>query len=216
MRSYASAKQSEAGVPMEFDTSGMTVRPGDAVILSTPSGERYATVVPDVPSSCGSCTGCAVKKDPPKLLRVATDEDRRLYQDKLTREADAYRSCVMKIKERGLSMKLIRVDYETNGNHATFFFTAEQRIDFRSLVRELAREFQTRIEMRQIGPRDAAGQLGGYGSCGRPLCCSTWLRKFRPISIKMAKRQNLSLNPSKLTGQCGRLKCCLAYEYQDA
>lgn len=214
MRPYAAAKQTDSGVPMEFATGGSTVKSGDAVILSTRSGERYATVVPDVPSSCGSCTGCATKKDPPKLLRLATQEDRRLYEAKLTREAEAYRSCSMKLKERGLVMKLVRVEYETDGSHATFFFTADQRIDFRSLVRELAREFQTRIEMRRIGPRDAAGQLGGYGSCGRPLCCSTWLSKFRPISIKMAKKQNLSLNPSKLTGQCGRLKCCLAYEYE--
>jgi cell fate regulator YaaT (PSP1 superfamily) len=213
MRPYAAAKQTESGVPVEFETTGVAVKAGDAVILATESGERYATVVPDVPSSCGSCTGCAVKQSPPKLARLATDEDRRLYQRKLARQSDAYRSCSMKITERGLSMKLIRVEYETDGSHATFFFTAEQRIDFRNLVRELAREFQTRIEMRQIGPRDAAGQLGGYGSCGRPLCCSTWLKKFRPISIKMAKKQNLSLNPSKLTGQCGRLKCCLAYEY---
>ncbi len=213
MRPYAAAKQTESGVPLEFDTTGVAVKSGDAVILATESGERYATVVPDVPSSCGSCTGCAVKQNPPKLARLATDEDRRLYQRKLARQSDAYRSCSMKITERALAMKLIRVEYETDGSHATFFFTAEQRIDFRGLVRELAREFQTRVEMRQIGPRDAAGQLGGYGSCGRPLCCSTWLKKFRPISIKMAKKQNLSLNPSKLTGQCGRLKCCLAYEY---
>lgn len=198
---------------MEFVTGGSTVKVGDAVILSTRSGERYATVVPDVPSSCGSCTGCRTKEAPPKLLRLATEEDRRLYEAKLAREEEAHRSCSMKIEERGLAMKLVRVEFETDGRHATFFFTADQRIDFRSLVRELAQEFQTRIEMRQIGLRDAAGQLGGYGSCGRPLCCSTWLRRFRPISIKMAKSQNLSLNPSKLTGQCGRLKCCLAYEY---
>ena len=214
MRPYASAKRTDFGVPMDFATNGLTVKAGDAIILSTPSGERYATVVTDVPPSCGSCTGCATKKDPPKLRRLATQEDRRLYEAKLVREGKAHRSCSMKVEERGLAMKLVRVEYETDGSHATFFFTADQRIDFRSLVRELAREFQTRVEMRRIGPRDAAGQLGGYGSCGRPLCCSTWLSKFRPISIKMAKKQNLSLNPSKLTGQCGRLKCCLAYEYE--
>ena len=212
MKPYASAKQTDSGVPMEFATGGSDLKIGDAVILSTQAGERYATVVPDVPSSCGSCTGCATKKDPPKLLRLATAEDRRLHEMKLNREAEAFRSCSMKIEEHGIQMKLVGVAYETDGRHATFFFTAERRVDFRALVRELAREFQTRIEMRQIGPREAAGRLGGYGSCGRPLCCSTWLNKFRPISIKMAKKQNLSLNPSKLTGQCGRLKCCLAYE----
>jgi cell fate regulator YaaT (PSP1 superfamily) len=214
VKPFASAKLLEDGIPVEFETGGKKVRPGDAVILSGESGERYATVVSDTPSSCGSRTGCAAKQDPPRLSRYATEDDRRLYERKLKSEGDAYRSCLMKIKERGLAMKLIRVEYETDGNRATFFFTAEHRIDFRALVRELAREFQTRIEMRQVGPRDAAGMLGGYGSCGRPLCCSTWLDKFRPISIKMAKKQNLSLNPSKLTGQCGRLKCCLAYEYE--
>lgn len=214
MRNRATAKHLEDGVPVEFDTGGKTVQLGDAVILTSGSGERYATVVADVPSSRGSCSGCGDKQAPPQLARHATEEDRRLYEQKLKREGDAYRSCLLKIKERGLAMKLIRVEFETDGSQATFFFTAEHRIDFRALVRELAREFQARIQMRQIGPRDAAGMLGGYGTCGRPLCCSTWLMKFRPISIKMAKKQNLSLNPSKLTGQCGRLKCCLAYEYE--
>lgn len=212
MKLYASAKLLEDGVPVEFETGGKEVQIGDAVILKNETGERYATVVADVPSSCGGCSGCAVKDKPPQLQRVATEEDRLNYEHKIKREGDAYRSCLLKITERELPMKLIRVSFETDGNRATFYFTAEHRIDFRALVRELAREFQARIEMRQIGPRDAAGMLGGFGSCGRPLCCSSWLKKFRPISIKMAKQQNLSLNPSKLTGQCGRLKCCLAYE----
>ena len=214
MRPYASAKLAEDGVPLEFETAGVRVKPGDAVVLATTTGERFATVVPDVPSSCGSCTGCAIKPHPAKMLRFATEADRVSHQRKRQREGDSFRSCTMKIKERGLPMKLVRVEFENDGSRATFYFTAEQRIDFRSMVRELAREFQARIEMRQVGPRDAAGMLGGYGSCGRPLCCSTFLRKFRPISIKMAKKQNLTLNPSKLTGQCGRLKCCLAYEYE--
>jgi cell fate regulator YaaT (PSP1 superfamily) len=213
LKAFATAKLLDDGVPVEFDTGGRKVRQGDGVILDVESNERYATIAPDVPSSCGACTGCAAQKQPPRFIRFATGEDRRLYQRKLKREGDAHRSCSMKIQERSLAMKLIRVEFETDGSRATFFFTAEHRIDFRALVRELAREFQTRIEMRQIGPRDAAGMLGGYGSCGRPLCCSSWLLKFRPISIKMAKKQNLSLNPSKLTGLCGRLKCCLAYEY---
>lgn len=215
MRPYASAKLTDDGVPVEFDTAGTHVKPGDAVVLTTPSGRRFGTVVPDVPSSCGSCTGCAVKKAPPKLLRLATEVDRLDYQRKKEREQEAFRSCAMKIKERGLPMKLVRVELEPEEDRATFHFTAEERIDFRSLVRELEREFQLRVEMRQVGPRDAAGMLGGFGTCGRPLCCSTFLTKFRPISIKMAKKQNLSLNPSKLTGLCGRLKCCLAYEYAE-
>ncbi len=211
----ASAKLTEAGVPLAFDTRGQGVKQGDTVILSNGSGERYATVVSDIPPGCDSSTCGRRAKDTPQLalVRFATQEDRRQHDKTREREGDAYRSCLMKIKERGLPMKLIRVVFETDGSRATFYFTAEHRIDFRSLVRELAREFQIRIEMRQVGPRDAAGMLGGYGSCGRPLCCSSWLDKFRPISIKMAKKQNLSLNPSKLTGQCGRLKCCLAYEF---
>jgi cell fate regulator YaaT (PSP1 superfamily) len=214
LKNYASAKLLEDGVPVEFDTKGEMVQPGDAIIITNHSGEHYAKVVPDIPSSCGDCTGCAAKTPPPRFVRFANDEDHRLFERKTKREGDAFRSCLLKVKERGLAMKLIRVEFETDGSRATFYFTAEHRIDFRALVRELAREFQTRIEMRQIGPRDAAGMMGGYGSCGRPLCCSSWLSKFRPISIKMAKKQNLSLNPSKLTGQCGRLKCCLAYEYE--
>jgi cell fate regulator YaaT (PSP1 superfamily) len=214
VKNYASAKLVDDGVPIEFDTAGKKVRPGDTVILTNDSGERYATVVSDMPSSCGTCSGCDSKPPSSQFVRFANEEDHHLYDKKIKREGDAYRSCLLKVTERGLAMKLIRVEFETDGNRATFYFTAEHRIDFRALVRELAREFQTRIEMRQIGPRDAAGMIGGYGSCGRPLCCSSWLAKFRPISIKMAKKQNLSLNPSKLTGQCGRLKCCLAYELE--
>ena len=118
----------------------------------------------------------------------------------------------MKIRERGLAMKLARVEQLFDGSRLIFYYTAEGRVDFRELVRDLAAHFRTRIEMRQIGVRDEARMLGGYGSCGRPLCCTTWLQTFEPISIKMAKQQNLSLNPSKLSGMCGRLKCCLRYE----
>ena len=122
----------------------------------------------------------------------------------------------MKIRERGLPMKLVKVEQLFDGSKLIVFFTAEGRVDFRELVRELASDFGVRIEMRQIGPRDEAKLLGGYGTCGRPLCCTTWLETFEPISIKMAKRQNLSLNPSRLSGLCGRLKCCLRYELPNA
>ena len=122
------------------------------------------------------------------------------------------RICLMKIRERSLAMKLARVEQTLDGSRLIFYYTAEGRVDFRELVRDLAAHFRTRIEMRQIGVRDEAKMLGGYGSCGRPLCCTTWLQSFEPITIKMAKQQNLSLNPSKLSGMCGRLKCCLRYE----
>ncbi len=124
--------------------------------------------------------------------------------------------CGMKIKERGLAMKLVKVEHELDGPRLVFYFTAEARVDFRELVRELASQFHCRIDMRQIGPRDEAKLLGGYGTCGRPLCCTTWLQRFEPISIKMAKRQHLNLNPSRLSGLCGRLKCCLRYELPNA
>jgi cell fate regulator YaaT (PSP1 superfamily) len=122
----------------------------------------------------------------------------------------------MKIRERGLAMKLTRVEQLFDGSRLIFYYTAEGRVDFRELVRDLAGHFRSRIEMRQIGVRDEARMLGGYGSCGRPLCCTTWLQTFEPVSIKMAKQQSLSLNPSKLSGMCGRLKCCLRYELPNA
>jgi cell fate regulator YaaT (PSP1 superfamily) len=128
------------------------------------------------------------------------------------REQEAYRIGLIKIRERGLLMKLTRVEQAPDGSRLVFYFTAEGRIDFRELVRELAADFRTRIEMRQIGVRDEARMLGGYGSCGRPLCCAVWLQGFEPVSIKMAKQQDLSLNPWKLSGVCGRLKCCLRFE----
>jgi len=159
----------------------------------------------------------AARKCPPadselRVVRRATRDDvvTRLKQQQ--REREAQRICLMKIHERGLAMKLARVEQLFDGSRIIFYYTAEGRVDFRELVRDLAAHFRMRIEMRQIGVRDEARMLGGYGSCGRPLCCTTFLQTFEPISIKMAKQQNLSLNPSKLSGMCGRLKCCLRYE----
>ena len=150
--------------------------------------------------------------DTATVVRRATHEDivSRLKHEQ--REHEAQRICLLKIKERGLPMKLARVEQLFDGSRLIFYYTAEGRVDFRELVRDLAAHFRARIEMRQIGVRDEARMLGGYGSCGRPLCCTTWLQSFEPVSIKMAKQQNLSLNPSKLSGMCGRLKCCLRYE----
>ena len=151
-----------------------------------------------------------------RVVRLATREDivARLRQQQ--REREAMRVAMLKIRERGLGMKLTRVEHVFDGSRLIFYFTAEARVDFRELVRELAAEFRTRIEMRQIGVRDEAKMLGGYGTCGRPLCCTTFLTSFEPVSIKMAKQQDLSLNPSKLSGLCGRLKCCLRYELPNA
>lgn len=146
------------------------------------------------------------------ILRLADDSDQEAHRQQVTQEWTAKRYCQERARELGLEMKISRVDFQLGGKRATFYFTADARVDFRQLVRDLSRRFSVRVKMVQVGARDEAGLLGGVGVCGRTLCCSTWLTDFRPISIQMAKRQGLSLNPSKISGQCGRLLCCLAYE----
>jgi cell fate regulator YaaT (PSP1 superfamily) len=183
---------------------------GDTVIVQTQEGRALGTVTRSV-------SELAARKCPPAgselhVVRRATRDDIITRLKHQQREQEAHRICLMKIRERGLAMKLARVEQLFDGSRLIFYYTAEGRVDFRELVRDLAAHFRVRIEMRQIGVRDEARMLGGYGSCGRPLCCTTFLQTFEPISIKMAKQQNLSLNPSKLSGMCGRLKCCLRYE----
>jgi cell fate regulator YaaT (PSP1 superfamily) len=184
--------------------------PGDAVVVQTPEGPALGTVARSVAET-------AARKAPAddsgtRVVRRASREDVLTRLKHEHREQEAQRICLLKIRERGLPMKLAKVEQVFDGSRLIFYYTAEGRVDFRELVRDLAAHFHTRIEMRQIGVRDEARMLGGYGSCGRPLCCTTWLQSFEPISIKMAKQQHLSLNPSKLSGMCGRLKCCLRYE----
>jgi cell fate regulator YaaT (PSP1 superfamily) len=183
---------------------------GEAVVVSTADGPAVARVARALPPQVQ-----ARRPDPDPsntVVRRASEDDiiQRLKHEQ--REREAFRIGVLKIRERGLLMKLSRVEQTFDGSRLIFYYTAEGRIDFRELVRDLAAEFRTRIELRQIGVRDEARMLGGYGSCGRPLCCTTWLQSFEPVSIRMAKQQNLSLNPSRLSGLCGRLKCCLRYE----
>lgn len=202
---------------------------GQQVVVHTDGVQALATVVPTVPqlaarraaasrppeaAAPGSGGGATPGEN--RVIRLASRDDvvTRLKQQR--REQDAYRVAMLKVRERGLPMKLVRVEQLFDGSRLTFYFTSEARVDFRELVRELAAEFQVRIEMRQIGVRDEAKALGGYGTCGRPLCCTTFLTSFEPVSIKMAKVQDLSLNPSKLSGLCGRLKCCLRYELPNA
>jgi cell fate regulator YaaT (PSP1 superfamily) len=183
--------------------------PGEKVIVQTETGPALGTVTRAIPAMLE-------RKLAPQpeaaVVRRATAADviARFKHDE--REREAHRICLLKIRERQLPMKLARVELLFDGSRLIFYYTAEGRVDFRELVRDLAAHFRARIEMRQIGVRDEARMLGGYGTCGRPLCCTTWLTSFEPISIKMAKQQNLSLNPSKLSGMCGRLKCCLRYE----
>jgi cell fate regulator YaaT (PSP1 superfamily) len=199
-----------AAPPPDPIPSPFAAAPGEPVVVQTVDGRALGTVTRTIPA-------LAERRCPPadseaRVVRRATRDDvvsRLKHQE---REKEAQRICLMKIRERGLSMKLARTEQLFDGSRLIFYYTAEGRVDFRELVRDLAAHFRTRIEMRQIGVRDEAKMLGGYGSCGRPLCCTTFLETFEPISIKMAKQQNLSLNPSKLSGMCGRLKCCLRYE----
>lgn len=184
--------------------------PGDPVVVSTLDGHALGTVT-RVPSALAERREPA-PDSPQVVVRRASHEDVVLRLKQQQRELEAHRVAQLKIRERGLTMKLTRVEHLFDGSRLIFYYTAESRVDFRELVRDLAAHFRMRIEMRQIGVRDEAKMLGGYGSCGRPLCCTTWLKSFEPVSIKMAKQQQLSLNPSKLSGQCGRLKCCLRYE----
>jgi cell fate regulator YaaT (PSP1 superfamily) len=187
---------------------------GQQVVIQTEGGPAVGTVVPTIPQLAERRRASSGGGE--QVVRLASHEDiiARLKHEQ--REKEAHRIALLKIKERGLEMKLARVEHAFDGSRLVFYFTAESRVDFRELVRDLASEFRTRIEMRQIGVRDEAKALGGYGSCGRPLCCTTFLTSFEPVSIKMAKQQDLSLNPSKLSGLCGRLKCCLRYELPNA
>jgi cell fate regulator YaaT (PSP1 superfamily) len=189
------------------------LRPGDRVVVHTDGSQAMGTVVREIPQLAGR------RREPDAssaIVRLASHDDivQRMKQEH--REREALRVAQLKIREHGLGMKLARVEQAFDGSRLVFYFTADGRVDFRDLVRELASEFRTRIELRQIGVRDEAKMLGGYGTCGRPLCCTTFLTSFEPVSIKMAKQQDLSLNPSKLSGLCGRLKCCLRYELVNA
>jgi len=212
---FVSVKLSPVGRVQSYvidDASLSKPRAGDQVIVDTEHGPAVGTVSPTIPQIAAR-RGAA---GPHRLVRLASHDDIAARRRDRQREDEAYRLALLKIRERGLAMKLTRVEQTFDGSRLLFYFTADTRVDFRELVRELAAEFRTRIEMRQIGVRDEAKALGGYGTCGRPLCCTTFLTSFEPVSIKMAKQQDLSLNPSKLSGLCGRLKCCLRYELPNA
>ena len=198
-----------------FDPHGIAVEPNEFVIVETAQGLEYAHCV----SGNHEVEDDAVVQPLRPLVRVATENDDRTYTYNKSREKNAFEVCQKKIVERGLDMKLVRVESNFDGSKIIFFFTSDGRVDFRELVRDLAGVFRARIELRQIGVRDEAKMLGGLGICGRPFCCSQFLDDFVPVSIKMAKTQNLSLNPTKISGTCGRLMCCLKYEqnaYEDA
>jgi len=195
------------------DGLGGSLRHGDRVVVHGDQGTSLGTVVRSIPQVQQRQP---VDESTPRVVRLATREDIVTRLKHEHREREALRIATLKVRERGLGMKVTRVEQMLDGSRLIFYFTADARVDFRELVRELAAEFHTRIEMRQIGVRDEAKMIGGYGTCGRPLCCTTFLSSFEPVSIKMAKQQELSLNPSKLSGLCGRLKCCLRYELPNA
>ena len=194
-----------------FDPDGKTFRPGDHVIIDTARGAEYGI--------CAGGNHRIAQKDVVaplrRVLRKATAQDERVAADNRAKEKKAYDICMEKIAEHGLDMQLVSAEVAFDGSKILFYFTADERVDFRELVKNLASIFHTRIELRQIGVRDKAKMVGGLGICGRPFCCASFLDDFQPVSIKMAKTQNLSLNPTKISGTCGRLMCCLKYE-QDA
>jgi cell fate regulator YaaT (PSP1 superfamily) len=190
-----------------------TPKPGERVVVHTDGSQAMGTVVRPIPQLEGRRRAPDAQN---QVVRLASHEDIIARMRQENREREAFKIGLLKIREHGLAMKLARVEQAFDGSRLLFYFTADERVDFRDLVRELAAEFRTRIELRQIGVRDEAKMIGGYGSCGRPLCCTTFLTSFEPVSIKMAKQQGLSLNPSKLSGLCGRLKCCLRYELPNA
>ena len=197
-----------AGKIYYFDPADRQIKIGDHVIVETARGIEYGYVV------LGNREVDETKVIPPlkPVIRMATDEDRAIEAKNKEKEKEAFKICQEKIKKHNLEMKLIDAEYTFDNNKVLFYFTADGRIDFRELVKDLASVFKTRIELRQVGVRDETKILGGIGICGRPLCCHSYLSEFIPVSIKMAKEQNLSLNPTKISGICGRLLCCLKYE----
>lgn len=200
----------QAGKIYYFDPLSFEIQRGDYVIVETARGIEYGEVMVP-PREVEDERIVAPLKS---VIRVATKDDLRTIERNAVKEKEAYVCCQEKITSHGLAMKLVDVECAFNGGKIIFYFTAEERIDFRELVKDLASVFKTRIELRQIGVRDEAKMLGGLGSCGLPVCCKQFLGEFQPVSIKMAKEQNLSLSPTKISGFCGRLMCCLKYEQE--
>lgn len=197
-----------AGKIYYFDPDTYEVKNGDNVIVETARGMEYGMVTMDVQEVPETEIVAPLKK----IIRIATPEDDKKHRENVKKKERALQLCQEKIDKHGLVMKLIDVEYTFDNSKIIFYFTADGRVDFRELVKDLAGVFKMRIELRQIGVRDEAKMMGGIGSCGRALCCHSWLADFEPVSIKMAKVQNLSLNPTKISGICGRLMCCLKYE----
>ena len=208
MADVVGVKFKDVGKMYYFSPGKNRVNVGDHVIVETARGLEFGTVCREQATVNDSELVAPLKN----IIRIATEADQKKHEENLAKKDNALRLCQEKIDAHGLEMKLIDVEYTFDNSKVVFYFTADGRVDFRELVKDLASVFRMRIELRQIGVRDEAKMIGGVGSCGRGLCCSTWLRDFEPVSIKMAKVQNLSLNPTKISGICGRLMCCLKYE----
>ena len=208
MVKVAGVRFKTAGKVYYFDPGDLEVKMGDNVIVETARGMEFGTVTMDIAEIHENDVVAPLKK----IVRIANEQDRKQHIENVKKKERAMKLCQEKVDKHGLVMKLIDVEYTFDNSKIVFYFPADGRVDFRELVKDLAGVFKMRIELRQIGVRDEAKMLGGIGSCGRALCCHSWLADFEPVSIKMAKVQNLSLNPSKISGICGRLMCCLKYE----
>jgi cell fate regulator YaaT (PSP1 superfamily) len=200
----------ESGKITYFSTNGMKFKTGDIVIVEADRGLDYGQVLSDTEALLDADIGEPLKK----VIRKANPWDLMQVEKNNKKIKEVMDTCSRKIQDRRLQMKLIDAEFSFDRSKIIFYFTAEGRVDFRDLVRDLANSFKTRIELKQIGVRDEAKMLGGLGPCGRALCCATYLKDFEPVTIKMAKEQNLPLNPTKISGLCGRLMCCLGYEYK--
>ncbi len=215
MKTVIGVRFKKAGKIYYFDPDDGKYAVGDKVIVETARGTEFGEVV----KGAHQVEEDQIVSPLKKVLRKATSSDLERVEENRRKEKEAFDICLKKIAKHGLNMDLVDVEYTFDNSKIIFYFTADGRVDFRQLVRDLASVFKTRIELRQIGVRDEAKMRGGIGPCGRPLCCCTFLGEFEPVSIRMAKEQNLSLNPSKISGMCGRLMCCLRYEctsYQKA
>ncbi len=200
----------DSGQVLSYDASSLELKEGNYVIIEHDRGLDYGQVVP------ANYVAMETKNDEPvkKIIRVAKDNDLKQIEENRIKAKEAFGTCLKKIEEHKLQMKLVRAEYSFDRSKIIFYFTASGRVDFRNLVKDLAKIFKARIELRQIGVRDEARIFGGFGPCGRELCCAKFLKDFEPVTIKMAKEEGLPLNPPKISGLCGRLMCCLSFEYE--
>lgn len=208
MNKIVGVKFRKEGKIYDFDTGHFVLRKGDKVLVETELGTAYGVVCTTPKNCCKNAPNRTLKK----IMRLATEKDTARYDKSCNIEREVYAFCYERIKHRNLPMSLVSVERLFDGNKIIIYFTADGRVDFRELVKDMVQRYHTRVEMKQIGVRHQAKMVGGLGSCGRQLCCTSFLNNFEPVSIKMAKEQNLSLNPAKISGMCGRLMCCLNYE----